>query len=743
MNPLYLMRNHFVCRVLGFTTLLCASLVLCAQPGTGREDVAERPKIGLVLSGGGARGAAHIGVLQVLEQMQIPVDYIVGTSMGAIIGGLYASGMTVAEVEAALVSIDWDDVLLDSPGRNQLSYRRKREDDEFLVESAVGFNQGEIQLPAGLLQGQKLLLLLRSLTLPVSEIHDFNQLNMPFRAVATDISTGRAVVLGTGDLATAMRASASIPSVFSPVELDEMLLVDGGVSDNLPVQVVRDMGADIVIAVDISTALSKKHQLTNVLSITDQLTTIMTRNNTEVSLALLQSNDVLIIPDLGDITTTSFNRSTEAIEPGRIAAEAHAGELAALSVSGLEYGAHMTQHQKSLPGTPVISFIRINNQSRLADEVISARLGVKLGEPLDPVELDRDIGDLYGLDLFKSVNYSVVMENGVTGLQLNVIEKPWGPNYLQAGAQFHVEWRGNDGISLGGSYTRTAMNSLAGEWRTILEIGKRTRFFTEFYQPLNAELEYFANPVFEYNRYSFGVYKDGNHLADYLKRETGISLEAGKTLSNWGELRMGLRRSAGDIELDIGTPLLPEDDFDSGSFFVRLGMDTLDSLYFPNTGNLTEFQLTAFSESLGGDTDFEQFSAGWTGARSWGKNVLLGSVKINTTLDDDAPAYGRFTLGGFLNLSGFDRDELTGQHSAYLSVGMLHRLNDFSLMPIYVGGTLETGNAWEHGSDFGSDMLFGGSLFLGMDTIIGPLYIGYAAAELDHSTAFIYLGSPF
>lgn len=737
------MPNNLFYRLLVLTTLLCASCMLCAEPASGKEAVNQRPKIGLVLSGGGARGAAHVGVLKVLEQMQIPVDYIVGTSMGAIIGGLYASGLTAAEVEAALGNIHWGDILIDSPGRDQLSYRRKREDDEFLVEYAVGFNQGKLQLPVGLLQGQKLLLLLRSLTLPVSEIHDFDQLSIPFRAVATDISTGRAAVLGHGDLATAMRASASIPSAFSPVEVDDMLLVDGGVSDNLPVQVVRNMGADIVIAVDVSTALSKKHQLTNVLSIADQLTTIMTRNNTEISLALLQSNDVLIIPDLGDITTTSFKRSNEAIEPGRVAAEAHAGELAVLSMSGLEYDAYMTQQQKSLPDTPVISFIRINNQSRLADEVIGARLGVKLGEPLDQVELDGDIADLYGMDLFKSVNYSVVRENTVTGLQLNVIEKPWGPNYLQAGAQFHVEWRGNDGISLGGSYTRTAMNSLAGEWRSILEIGERTRFFTEFYQPLNAELEYFVNPVFEYTRYPFGVYEDGNHLADYLKRETGFSLEVGKTLSNWGELRLGLRRSTGDIELDIGTPLLPEDDFDSGSLSVRLGMDTLDNLYFPNTGNLARVQFSAFSESLGGDTDFEQFSAGWTGARSWGKNVLLGSVKINTTLDDDAPAYGRFTLGGFLNLSGFDRDELSGQHTAYLSVGLLHRLNDFSFMPIYFGGTLETGNAWEDGSDFGSDMLIGGSLFLGMDTIIGPLYVGYAAAELDHRTAFIYLGSPF
>lgn len=735
--------NQFILRLLVFTLLSLSFAQIWAGTATDEGSADERPKIGLVLSGGGARGAAHVGVLQVLEQMQIPVDYIAGTSMGAIIGGLYASGLTAAEVETALSDIDWDDVLIDSPARNRLSYRHKREDDDFLIASRMGFNRGEVQLPAGLLQGQKLLLLLRTLTLPVSEIHDFDQLNIPFRAVATDISTGQQVILKQGDLATSMRASASIPSAFSPVELNNMLLVDGGVSDNLPVQVVRDMGADIVIAVDISTPLSEKHQLTNVLSIADQLTGILTRNNTEKSLALLGAEDVLIIPNLGDIGTASFKRSAEAIEPGRIAAEAQADELARLSISEMNYGAYVMHQQKPSPEAPVIDFIRINNQSRLSDEVISARLDVKLGAPLDSAKLDEDIASLYGLDLFKSVNYSVIEENGVTGLQLNVIEKPWGPNYLQAGSQFHVEWQGTDGISLGASYTRTAMNSLAGEWRSIIEIGERTRFFTEFYQPLDKQLAYFINPIFEFSRYSLGVYGEGEQLAEYLKQETTISLEAGKTLADWGEIRVGLRRGAGDMEREVGSPVLTEGDFETGSLFVRLGLDTLDSRYFPNNGNMARVQVTAFSESLGGDTSFEQFSAGWTHARSWGKNVLVGSVRINTTLDDAAPDYARFTLGGFLNLSGFDRDELSGQHTAYMGASILHKLNDFSIMPVYAGATLEAGNAWEHGADFGKHLLFGGSLFLGVDTFIGPIYIGYAAAEHDHSTAFVYLGSPF
>ena len=338
------------------------------------NENADRPAIGLVLSGGGARGAAHLGVLKVLEQNRIPVDFIAGTSMGAIIGGLYASGLSLEQIESALSEIDWDDILLDDPRRKYLPYRKKREDDEFLVESAAGFRDGEVRLPAGLLQGQKLLLKLKSLTLPVAHVRHFDQLHIPFCAVTTDISNGKMVILDSGDLALAMRASAAIPSVFSPVEIDGKLLVDGGVSGNLPVSVVQQMGAQRIIAVDISTPLTEQAELDNVLAITDQLTTILTRNNTEASLALLEKDDILIVPNLGDITSTSFDRSMEAIEPGRTAANAELDQLRNLSLNPEEYAEYQAGLPSSPEGRPIIQYVQVNNHSSLADEVINARI---------------------------------------------------------------------------------------------------------------------------------------------------------------------------------------------------------------------------------------------------------------------------------------------------------------------------------------------------------------------------------
>ncbi|WP_457665850.1 patatin-like phospholipase family protein [Thiolapillus sp.] len=722
------------------------SLLLLAPfpvTGAGEPSAQHRPKIGLVLSGGGARGAAHVGVLKVIEELHIPIDYIAGTSMGAIIGGLYASGMSPEEIEKALADIDWLDVLSDSPKRKDLSFRRKREDEEFLVRSAAGFNNGELELPQGLLQGQKLLLLLKSLTLPVATVHDFDQLRIPFRALATDISTGQAVVLKKGDLALSMRASASIPSAFAPVEIDGKLLVDGGVSDNLPVRIVKEMGADRLIVVDVSTPLATREELKNVLSITDQLTTIMTRRNTEASLALMGDDDVLIVPDLGNVTTTSFTSAIKAIQPGVEAANGQRKKLARLSIDADAYRNELARQQHVERSNPVIEFVEVNNQSRLADKVIQRYFKVEIGKPLETDRLDQSIGYLYGQDLFKQVTYEVVEKDGRTGLRIHVVEKPWGPNYLQGGIRFQGDWSSGSSINLGVSYTRTAVNELGGEFRSILELGERPRLFAEFYQPLDTESAYFVNPRVELTRLTIGQYEDGQNVAEYRQYKGQLSLAGGINLKSWGELRLGWRGAKGDIETFVGNPGVNEGAFDEGMLFARLGVDTLDNLYFPTDGHWLKMEVRSHANIWGDDHAFEQLDVDWGLANTVGKYSFMSRAQLGYTWNENAPVYGRFFLGGFLNLSGFDRYELSGQHMAHGLVGFMRRLDEHSIVPMYLGATLEAGNTWEQRSAFGDKWLLGGSIYLGLDTFIGPLYIGYAAGEDNHSTMFMYLGAPF
>ncbi|BAO43547.1 patatin-like phospholipase family protein [Thiolapillus brandeum] len=706
-------------------------------------NAAERPRVGLVLSGGGARGAAHISVLKVIEEQGVPIDYIAGTSMGAIIGGLYASGLSPEEIEKRLAAMDWGDMLTDSPKREDLSYRRKREDEEVLVRYAAGFRDGKVQLPQGLLQGQKLLLFLRELTLPVADVEDFDQLPIPFRAVATDISTGQAVVLDHGDLALAMRASSSIPSVFSPVELDGRLLVDGGVSNNLPVDIVRAMGADRLIVVDVSTPLAKREELGSVISITDQLTTIMTRRNTERSIKALSKEDVLVVPDLSSVTTTDFANSMKALKPGMVAARKQQARLARI--------AQETAGASGSPGPeavvqkplPVISFMELNNDSGLSDKAIERYFAtVKLGQPLDVQALEAAISELYGLDLFKQISYRLVSRDGETGVEISVRKKPWGPNYLQAGLQFHGDWNDENGFNLGMSYTRAAVNPLGGEFRAILELGDRPRLQGEFYQPLDTNRAFFVHPQLEYTRNTIGYYTEGDKLGEYDLSETQLSLDFGLNLSSWGELRLGWRGGRADVEIRSGFPGVVEGVSDTGELHLDFGVDTLDSLYFPTSGHWMRAELSSHDRRWGDDNDFHQLYLDAGMAMTRDRDTLFFRGQAGFTLDSNAPLYGLFRLGGFLDLSGFHVNELTGQHMGHGLLGYMRRLDDGGLAPLYLGATLEAGNTWQAAGDIGNDWLLGGSMFLGLDTLLGPLYMGYALGEDDHGSLFMYFGAP-
>ena len=282
---------------------------------------ADQPTIGLVLSGGGARGAAHIGVLKYLEANNIPVDIITGTSFGAIVGGLYASGMSAAEIEEAMLGMDWERALTDDVSRADRGLQRKRREDIFSIPGSPGVREGELVLPSGAIQGQNVILALQALTAHVASVRDFDQLPIRFRALATDIVNGEAVILKEGELALALRASMGVPAVFSPIEIDGRLLVDGGVTNNLPIDVAKGMGADVVIAVDITSPMLPRDEVSNLLAITDQLTRLLVVNNTSAQRLRLRGDDVLIIPELSSVSAVDFNNPGPAIELGLKAAE--------------------------------------------------------------------------------------------------------------------------------------------------------------------------------------------------------------------------------------------------------------------------------------------------------------------------------------------------------------------------------------------------------------------------------------
>ena len=735
-------RNSRSAAALLIVGLLSIAEGIWAQPPCQPEKGSDRPAVGLVLSGGGARGAAHIGVIRVLEELNIPIDCIAGTSMGSIVGGLYASGMTSDELEETVLNIDWNEALEDDPRRENLPFRRKLEDSSFLVKSSPGIgDSGELKLPSGLIQGQKLGLILKQLTLYAAEIDDFDALHIPFRSVATDIVTGHEVILSSGDLATAMRASMSVPAAFSAVEIDGKLLVDGGMANNLPVSVARGMGADVVIVVDISTPLFSRDEIKNILSISAQLTGFLTNANAERSRASLTEDDVLIVPDLGNISSSDFDRSAEAVPTGRIAAEQKENQLRRLSLTREAFISHVASRTPRREKLPIIEFVRINNRSRISDDTISSRLHIDIGHPLDIPSLERDIGNIYGSGLYENVSYKVIDDEGKSGLVITVTEKSWGPDYLQGGLALEGSLGNSNDFTLAAGYTETAINPLGGEWRTIVQIGSDRRFFTELYQPLDINTRWFINPIFEWEKRNINLFDNGNKFAEYEISQVGARLEAGRELGYWGEIRGGYQWSTGEANLEIGDPDLPRGEFDNGGVFLRLSLDTFDNAFFPRKGSSGEIEYFASRDGLGASSSYDQVQVFYLKAIPVGdRNSFILGGNFDTTLEDDAPPESLFSGGGFLRLSGLEENERAGQHFGLLRGIYLRRINDFNLLPTYFGTSLELGNVWDDTYD---STLASGSLFFGVDSFIGPIYVGYGYTEGGNHTGFFSIGSPF
>ncbi|HHO59831.1 MAG TPA: hypothetical protein ENJ64_06270, partial [Thiotrichales bacterium] len=457
------------------------------------DDTPTRPKIGLVLSGGGARGFAHIGVLKILEANNIPVDYIVGTSMGSIIGGLYAIGLSPDEIEQGVIGINWEDVFRDFANREYKSFRRKRDDVDFFNIHRVGITKDGLQISPGLIEGQQIELALDRLAYPGFHIQDFDKFQIPYRAIATDIETGDEFIIKKGNLARAMRASMSIPAALPPIEINQTLLVDGGIANNVPIDIARNMGADIVIVVDVSAPLLDKADLKSSIDVTGQLTTILTRRVADAQIKTLKEKDVLIIPGETDITSSDFERYPELIQSGEEAAMQQLDTLRALSLSRQDYLAYKASLATTARRQPVIDYIKINNQTPLRDDVIRVRIHQKVGEPLDVRQLEEDLSYIYGLDYSGSVVYSLEQRDGKTGLLVFVRDRPWAHQYLQFGLSIETAFEIQSITNFNASYNKNNLNGLAGELRATAGFGSEPGISAEYYQPLNPELDYFVS----------------------------------------------------------------------------------------------------------------------------------------------------------------------------------------------------------------------------------------------------------
>jgi len=709
-----------------------------------------RPRIGLVLSGGGARGAAHVGVIRVLEELRVPIDAVAGTSMGAVVGGLYAAGLSASEIEALFRKLDWKDLLTDRAPRRDLVYRRKQDDRSILAKGSLGLRPGEgVELPLGLVQGQKITQLLRAATLPVAEVQDFDRLPIPFRALATDLETGEPVVLRSGDLATVLRASMSAPGVLAPVEVGSRMLVDGGLVDNLPVDLARSMGVDRLIVVDVSFPLARREGLESPLDVTNQMIGIMVRRGTLESRAKLGAQDILVEPELGPMTAVNFGRVPQVMDAGATAALAARPRLSELSLSPQSYAAHLASRSSGGVPTEPLAFVRPGPNSREDAARIEAVFGSLEGEPLDVAVLQRKLGRQYGLDRFESLDYRLVRDDGALGLEVDARRKSWGPNYLRLGVGVEQDYDGGAIANAGARVLMTGLNRLDAEWLTDLQLGEEPKFFTELFQPLSLTSDVFVAPGFRYELDTLQVVADGHRVARYRTRDTEATLAIGAELSSWGEVRVGLARGDGSSRVLVGDPTLPRSEFDLGAVYAEFGYDRLDSAYFPRHGQAFRLGWRGERESLGSSADADIVEAEWLMARSHLRWSMVLGVEGGTALDDRVVSPQQlFTLGGFLELSGLPTDALAGTQYGLARAIVFRRVSRGGTglfeYPAYFGVSLEAGNVWATRDDVEwSGLETGGSIFLGAESPVGPVYLAAGLAEGGERAFYLLLGRTF
>jgi NTE family protein len=715
-----------------------------------------RPKIGLVLSGGGARGLTHVGVLKVLQELKVPVDYIAATSMGAIVGGLYASGMSPQVMERQLEDVSWPTLLSDSPARSDVSFRRKEFDAAFPLGLELGYRDGQVRTFKGALSGSNLELFLHELTRSVDRIDDFDHLPIPFRAVATNMVDGQQVIFDRGRLYQAMRASMSVPGMFAPVELDGRVLGDGGLVNNLPVDIVRAMGADIVIAVNIGTPLMTRDQLSSLVGYASQMLNILTEQNVRTQLGTLRPQDVLISPDLGELTFLDFTKGSEFVALGIKAAEEVRGRLKELAVTPVQYAAFeqgLAITAQALPRT--LDFVKVEGTVFANPRALEAQMETKPGEPFELKVLEKDLSRIYGRGDFEQIDYQLVGQGGKEGAVVNVTEKSWGPNFFRFGLLLSTDLQGDSTFNAMAGHRRVWLNSLGAQWTNEIILGSTRRYATEFYQPVSLSNTFYVSAYGLAQRAPENIFNGNVRVAEYDVLTQTAGLDFGLRIATEGDLRVGYKwfhqRGDPDIAENESTqyPIVKSTET-GGRVLAR--WDSLDNPYFPRTGvrgfaeyfygtqTITDGTITLDSNNASRMSGEVNVAFAFDRKNFFNVAAKAGSIRneTNTQLSD-------FSLGGFLQLSGLRTNQIAGNYMAFTRAVYYHEIMQLPVIggAVFAGGSIEAGNIWDSRSEASArDLITAGSLFVAANTWVGPFYFAYGRATGNQSTFYVFLGRP-
>lgn len=720
-----------------------------------------RPSVGLVLSGGGARGYAHLGVLKVLEDNRIPVDCVAATSMGAVVGGLYASGLSASDMRTRLEHVNLADVAFDVTDRSDLP-QSQREDERYYVDSfSLGFGGNGFQLPSGLVHGNRLQALLQEWTPNIGGSVSFDKLPVPFRAIAADLQTGQMVVLDHGSLPQAIRASMALPGLFSPVDVNGRTLVDGGIVSNLPIETARSMGADVVIAVDIGSPLRPLNALSSPADVFQQMVGILIRQNVARQREQLRATDVLIQPDLGRLTFTDFENAPQGIAAGEAAARAALPQLQRLALSPEQYAAWRAAHGKAAQAIRITK-VEIDSRGVVPAKRIRAALHVKEGDVYDPAAVNKDLLALVNEDDFESVTQQMVEENGEHKLVITAQEKRWGPNFLLFGLGLSATSKEEGSFRLHLGYRRPWLTSSGLEARADATLGSDVlAFHGELRQPFANPWGAYIAPYVEIQRRHANLYDDSGdvRLTRYRLTTERAGVDVGFPISTLGDFRIGLAYAHGTAVPQYNLPIGDGDDESPNSQLLfpdiygrqlsaraKLVIDQLDDPQFARRGYFTE--LRAERSLFAGANSYTEVYGKGIVAMSYGRHSVSATLEAGNNFGGTNVTNPLgFTLGGFQHLSAYAADQLAGNSMMYGNITYMNRIASFSASPIrrlFVGVSLEAGNVWSVDDSFGSGTLKRSvTVFSALTTSFGPIYFGVAFAPGGRNNIYFQLGRTY
>lgn len=710
----------------------------------------KRPTVGLVLSGGGARGFAHIGVLKVLEENHIPVDYIGGASMGALIGALYSMGKTPAEMEELVGTLDWDKLLQPQASLENLSFRRREDRRNIPAPIPLTGKPNDLKLPNALNSGQEISLLFDRETLPYAAIRNFDNLPIPFRAVATNLLTGDSVTLKSGSLSQSLRATMSIPGVFSPIEIDGKILADGGLVNNIPTDVVKAMGADIVIVVNIETQPGNRDVLASLPGVLAQTINISTLDNSRRS---LRQADFIIAPNLEKYSISDFTSSKEIIQLGYAGAEQKVSLIKSLALDDADWQTYLANRKSRETTEKIITpaFVAVEGKDQKGTLTISEKLGDKyINQPLDETkrsELATDLRDLTGTGRFESLDYDLTTNDGKTGLLIRtnrIGETPSTPTRLELGFDVNSVESDNSNFNFLARLTFFDIGRYGSEWRNDLQLGSNTLLASEYFRPLG-KTNFFIAPRVSFERRRISIFEGDNRTAEYVSKRSQAGIDLGYSFNSHSEIRAGYTIGHENAERRIGDITLPNLNGSYNTAGLSYIYDGLDKAQVPTRGFYSRSTLNYYFTAPQATGKFTQAETRFNDFRPIdNRNILFSFGGGGTTFADSAPFLRQFTLGGPLRLGGYGYDQFRASNYAQAGIGVLHNPK---FLPTFLGGKTYLGAWYEGGSAFETlgkakyrQGVTGGAV---VETPLGTVFFGGSLNENGRGRIYFSFGRFF